>query len=413
MWNAYESVQDKIEIEDEISDHVQERDQFERQYYAVQALLETHINSLKEPSRPVTASRMSESPNSFRDTFKTLIHDNEALPSVQKFHLLKNSLRGEIASVIASLNASEENYFVAWDLLEQRCNKPRQIVQAHLRLLFDIPEITRDTPTNLRVLANQVQVHVTALKVLKQPIEHWEAVLVYLTVQKLDKTTRRAWERTLENETMPKFVDLINFINKQARGEEIEANQLGSSNINQDTRGQIRPVRRPQNYIATSKKLACAVCREQHEVYACPRFLQMAVRERSEVARNAKLCTNCLRVGHNAYACMWKGCPKYSRKHNSLLHFPNSVTQINSARPTENEPSTSTNFETTKAALTVTCDSEVLLGTAQIKILDKFNREHKCRVLLDGGSQTHFITERLADLLQLEKRKIDLTFSRS
>ncbi|XP_043263117.1 uncharacterized protein LOC122403582 [Colletes gigas] len=43
--------------------------------------------------------------------------------------------------------------------------------------------------------------------------------------------------------------------------------------------------------------------------------------------------------------------------------------------------------------------------------MDKNNREHLCRVLLDGGSQSNFITEQLANKLQLTKNKINLTFS--
>ncbi|KOC58848.1 hypothetical protein WH47_01710, partial [Habropoda laboriosa] len=74
--------------------------------------------------------------HSFHDTFKSLVHQNEDLIGVQKFHLLKNALRGEAAAVITSLNASETNYLVAWDLLRKRCNKPRQIIYAHLNRLY-------------------------------------------------------------------------------------------------------------------------------------------------------------------------------------------------------------------------------------------------------------------------------------
>lgn len=89
---------------------------------------------------------------------------------MQKFHLLENALRGEIASVISVLNASEPNYLVAWDLLQRRCKKPRQIVQSHLKSLFELPEVTRDAPANLRSLAEQAQMHVKALATLGQPI---------------------------------------------------------------------------------------------------------------------------------------------------------------------------------------------------------------------------------------------------
>ena len=61
--------------------------------------------------------------------------------------------------------------------------------------------------------------------------------------------------------------------------------------------------------------------------------------------------------------------------------------------------------------LTVTCNAEVLLGTAWIKILDKHKNEIPCRVLLDGGSQTQFITEKFAGRLALHKTMLELPFS--
>ena len=40
---------------------------------------------------------------------------------------------------------------------------------------------------------------------------------------------------------------------------------------------------------------------------------------------------------------------------------------------------------------------------ARVKIIRKINKRYECRVLLDSGSQTNFITENLANLLGLEK----------
>ena len=64
--------------------------------------------------------------------------------------------------------------------------------------------------------------HVGALKSLEQPVQHWDTILVYIIAKKLDKGTRLAWERTLENEEIPDFQKLIAFLNKQSRGEDCE-----------------------------------------------------------------------------------------------------------------------------------------------------------------------------------------------
>ena len=61
--------------------------------------------------------------------------------------------------------------------------------------------------------------------------------------------------------------------------------------------------------------------------------------------------------------------------------------------------------------ITTRINSDVLLSTAVVTVLDNFKKEHKCRVLLDSCSQTHFITEKLVDKLQLCKKNIILSFS--
>ncbi|XP_033218344.1 uncharacterized protein LOC117173810 [Belonocnema kinseyi] len=64
----------------------------------------------------------------------------------------------------------------------------------------------------------------------------------------------------------------------------------------------------------------------------------------------------------------------------------------------------------TKIVLAVTHDAEVLLGTAVVNIFDIYNKPHTCRLLLDGGSQPNFISEKLASKLKLDQIKIDMPF---
>lgn len=48
----------------------------------------------------------------FRDTFKSLIHDNRSIGDVQKFHYLKASVVGEAEEVIGSIELSDTNYAI-------------------------------------------------------------------------------------------------------------------------------------------------------------------------------------------------------------------------------------------------------------------------------------------------------------
>ncbi|CAK9807039.1 hypothetical protein ANTQUA_LOCUS5115 [Anthophora quadrimaculata] len=158
LCDSYEEIQGSIEELEEANDYNNERAQFEQQYFEAKSLLSKGMRRLQAPVQNVSPIRTLDSPNtvmvkqtnsllpkieirlfdgnpidwhSFHGTFKSLVHDNDDIPAVQKFHLLKNSLRGEVSAVVASLTVSEQNYFVAWDLLQQRYDRPRQITHAH------------------------------------------------------------------------------------------------------------------------------------------------------------------------------------------------------------------------------------------------------------------------------------------
>ncbi|XP_046145484.1 uncharacterized protein LOC123988783 [Osmia bicornis bicornis] len=255
-YQAFTKVQSEIEdLAEEVSldaDQDLEREQFDEIYYECSDLISHKLRELHPINNQSTAdisqatSTASNSKviiqqntllpkieirpfdgnpiewHSFHDTFQSLVHTDAQIPAVQKFYLLKNSLRGSVATIIESLNASEENYLVAWEMLKQRCDKPRQIIQTHIKLLLELPEISKDSPLGLRTLKEKALMHVNALKALQVPVDSWDAILIYIIIQKLDKATRRTWERSLDNAQMPKFNELIAFLNKQERGDEIE-----------------------------------------------------------------------------------------------------------------------------------------------------------------------------------------------
>ncbi|CAK9819024.1 hypothetical protein ANTPLA_LOCUS10037 [Anthophora plagiata] len=220
-----------------------------------------------------------------------------------------------------------------------------------------------------------------------------------------------------ENMQMPKFAELIEFLSKQERGDESEicsstignqiqiklekhANKVGKSSSH-----------RGQSFVGTQTRNECNFCNSNHSIYACEKFLKLNPRERSNAARSKRLCINCLRNNHPTNKCYAPGCKTCHRKHNTLLHFIESHAQTRIEESSKRDSNSSSSTDQVKQGYTVTYDSEVLLGTARVKILDRYNKEHECRVLLDGCSQGHFISENLAQKLQLNKERIDLPFA--
>lgn len=65
---------------------------------------------------PSFSGNISDWP-SFRDSFVSLIHENEELSDVQRFHYLKSALRGSPAQTISAIQISQIGYTTAWDAL--------------------------------------------------------------------------------------------------------------------------------------------------------------------------------------------------------------------------------------------------------------------------------------------------------
>lgn len=55
-------------------------------------------------------------------------------------------------------------------------------------------------------------------------------------------------------------------------------------------------------------------------------------------------------------------------------------------------------------------DTNVLLLTATINVLDKFGRPHVCRAVLDCASHTSYVTKELCNTLGLATAEVDFEF---
>lgn len=93
----------------------------------------------------------------FRDTFENLIHKNERIPSINKFHYLMSYLEGDAARVISNLEISSANYIEAWKLLCNRYDNKRILINQHLNSLFNVKQLPRESERSLRFLVDHGQ----------------------------------------------------------------------------------------------------------------------------------------------------------------------------------------------------------------------------------------------------------------
>ncbi|XP_055854711.1 uncharacterized protein LOC129918280 [Episyrphus balteatus] len=167
------------------------------------------------------------------------------------------------------------------------------------------------------------------------------------------------------------------------------------------------PSSRTYHYHATLNTIKCKLCKGDHPLYTCRTFLQKGIYQRNEYAKENKLCINCLRPGHFTQTCMsTRRCQKCNRKHHTSVHFDQ-----NPENPRQSMAVERTTQSGRLQSHNCTTGSSVLLATAVIKINGPNNNIQCVRALIDQGSQASFITEDVANKLQLQKTKVDVTVS--
>ncbi|KAJ8932160.1 hypothetical protein NQ318_016654 [Aromia moschata] len=174
VWDQFSNIQSDIEILDDSDAQRKEGEFFEEQYFSVvskaKELLaefqETKTNANTDQS--VNYSRKNvhlptltlpkfhgqyEGWQSFHDAFEALVNRDKSLSNTQKFMYLNSCLEGEAASITESLIVTDDNYVIAWDLLRNRYENKRAILNAHVNALLDLPS------TQLRVIrVNNLQI---------------------------------------------------------------------------------------------------------------------------------------------------------------------------------------------------------------------------------------------------------------
>ena len=114
----------------------------------------------------------------FRDSFSVAVAQKD-LSDVEKFHYLRNYLKGEALRAIDGLAVTNENYSEAYEILEKRFGNKQMIVNSHMEELCSIiPVEDKDDTKGLRRLYDTVEVNLRSLRALKVDPKQYGTLLV-------------------------------------------------------------------------------------------------------------------------------------------------------------------------------------------------------------------------------------------
>lgn len=364
----------------------------------------------------------------FRDMFDALVIKNAGISNVERLQYLKLKLTGEASSVIRNVAVTDANFTSVWDDLKARYENSRAIISALLSSLFNIPAISQEPLSGLKFLRNTSAEVLKALTNLKRPVEHWDDLLVFFLVQKLDKSSRKEWETALgEDVTYPSFARLKGFLETRIKTlEALTAAGYWSESKSVKSSARSPQVKSVQSHF-TIAKLRCSFCQAEHRIYQCEAFKELSVDQRNSFVRKAHLCVNCLAKGHSVKECASRYlCSFCKRKHNSLLHVKSGTiaTPAVATSKLETKPSDviETPFESENRASTfsTSCNhsasasgfpSSILLATARVLIKTASGRSVCVRALLDQGSECSFVSETVAQILKLPRVRTNVVIS--
>ncbi|XP_030755482.1 uncharacterized protein LOC115881899 [Sitophilus oryzae] len=383
LWQEFDEVQMQIEMHEDVNGedtNVDERAEFEDKYYQVIA----NANGILELN--LTNS------NSAQSIQQVVPHH---IPGI-KFPKI-------------DLPTFTGNYLlygnhIAWKLLKDRYHNKRLIIHNHVKAIFELPQLSRESHVSMRQLLDNFNKNLRALESLQEPVDKWDTLLIYLICSKLDNSTRREWEVVSEPLTIPSTKDFTDFLHKRCillqtiNYKKPENKSQSPSNISsfKNTKS-FNHKEQSQNYFAMA---ACVICKQTHKITICDKFLSLSPKTRYAEAKKHKLCANCLGAGHSYQTCTTENlCMVCNKKHHVLLHFENNKSTDNPVQ--EKSVSAHTTFK----------NDEILLSTAIVFMCDSSGRYHQCKVLLDSGSQSNFITKELCEKLNLSKQTLNLAVS--
>lgn len=445
LFDMFDNVQNKIEMisEGNLDVQIAKRETMESSFCTLiataQTILDANISNTKSPNSQEGSvhSSCAHSNNlniklptinlpvfdgnylhwlEFRDTFDSLINQVDMIPQINKFHYLRNSLKGAAAVVIQSIEFSGDNYKLAWDLLCNRYNNKRILTNNHLKALFQFEPLHKESYRAIRFMIDTYTKNLRSLENLKEPTESWDTLIIFIMTSKLDSVTARKWEEYRgESTSSPTLKDFLQFLRNRA--DFLETVQF-KGDVSKTEKQIPKETKYTKSFVSSSSGIAynksCILCKQSHLLYECSKFKEMALEDKFKEVSKFKLCSNCLRQGHHHSQCRMGPCRFCKKKHNSLLHRFNPNYNPNNSNTKNNLESTSDNNLPSNlskdspnsfpnpVSLSTRMSNQVLLCTAEVEILDSnTNKTYLGKALLDSGSQSSFLTESAKNKMNL------------
>ncbi|KAF0715873.1 DUF1758 domain-containing protein, partial [Aphis craccivora] len=261
----------------------------------------------------------------FRDMFVSLVHNNNFLTDIERFHYLISALSGPPLMIVKSVPLTAENYDIAWRALNDQYDNKRHLITAHLDKLFAFERIQCESVPALMSFISTFRENIAAIKALG--VDDLSGFLLfYIGARVLDTDTRRLFKEYISTDEIPKLDKLLDFITLRCKILENigtqGTKQFISSSGSKRIKGERSSGKTSLAVTTTNKAVKCSFCERDHAINRCFLFKKKSLTERREFVVKKKLCFICLSNDHIASACSSTYlCKSCNGRHHILLHI--------------------------------------------------------------------------------------------
>jgi hypothetical protein len=133
------------------------------------------------------------------------------------------------------LPITADNFKVAWGTICNRYDNPKLIATAHVKALFSLPSVSKDSVADLRDLLNQLGSNLNAIEALDLETPLHEVLLSQLVLERIDEHSRKEWEVRTSSQQFARLAELCEFLENRCRALELiksTQSSKGTSSVN-------------------------------------------------------------------------------------------------------------------------------------------------------------------------------------
>lgn len=340
----------------------------------------------------------------FYENFKQFVHGKSELSKAEKLQYLLGSLTGKALKICNKVEAIPDNYEVIWKLLEDTYHDKRFLASLYLDRLLNYRNSPSNNLSSLQNFLEKFDTNVTALKRLKL-INLEDYIITYIAMSKLSQETVTTFELVRSSQDLPTYEELLEFVRRQSKiiFKSDKSRPNHTSNVTS-----CNTPKTTKTFVTNESKFYrnCIACNKgSHLLKDCQVFKDNSHEQKFKLVKDQNLCLNCFSSKHKVMSCASKfRCIKCKAKHHTLLHRAHDIDHahkidspstnlninqtIKDSQPIENNQTLCTRInstETKKAHV-------ILLSTALVKVVDKWNKTQTLRFLIDNGSMSNLLT---------------------